>query len=184
MFVVLHSHYWQPAAAIVPIMTAILRLDSSGATFTSSHSKLVQLCLQTHEFTSALSVLDKDISFIPSTSENKDDPPVNPLSPFPCSNHDSSSGYITFASGISDRLKYEDYLLYHLYGAMIYIALKDWERALLFLEIVIASPTARDNSGGTSKIQVEAYKKWVLVGLLQKGHVSASPSDMKRKICV
>lgn len=51
---------------------------------------------------------------------------------------------------------------------MIYIGLRDWERALLFLEIVIASPTINT----TSIIQVEAYKKWVLVSLLLKGHVS------------
>ena len=56
---------------------------------------------------------------------------------------------------------------------MIYIALKDWERALVFLETVIASPVARDNTGGTSRIQVEAYKKWILVGLVHKGQVSA-----------
>lgn len=51
---------------------------------------------------------------------------------------------------------------------MIYIGLRDWERALLFLEIVIASPTINT----TSVIQVEAYKKWVLVSLLLKGRVS------------
>lgn len=51
---------------------------------------------------------------------------------------------------------------------MIYIGLRDWERALLFLEIVIASP----NINTTSIIQVEAYKKWVLLSLLLKGHVS------------
>lgn len=54
---------------------------------------------------------------------------------------------------------------------MIYIGLKDWERALLFLEIVIISPATLT----TSMIQVEAYKKWVLVSLLLKGQVSALP---------
>ena len=50
---------------------------------------------------------------------------------------------------------------------MCYIGLKDWERALLFLEIVLVSPT----SNTASKIQVEAYKKWVLVSLLYRGKV-------------
>lgn len=56
---------------------------------------------------------------------------------------------------------------------MIYMALKDWERALFFLEVVIAAPgiSSRDG-GGASKIQVEAYKKWVLIGLIHQGHVS------------
>ena len=50
------------------------------------------------------------------------------------------------------------------------MAFKDWERALLFLEIVMVSPTANT----ASKIQVEAYKKWVLVSLLHRGKVSIS----------
>ena len=51
---------------------------------------------------------------------------------------------------------------------MIYMGLKKWKRALLFLEIVIMSPVVNN----VSKIQVDAYKKWVLVSLLYKGHVS------------
>lgn len=51
---------------------------------------------------------------------------------------------------------------------MIYMGLKKWKRALLFLEIVIMSPVVSN----VSKIQVDAYKKWVLVSLLYKGHVS------------
>ena len=48
------------------------------------------------------------------------------------------------------------------------MALKNWERALQFLEIVIMSPA----NNTASLIQVEAYKKRVLVGLLYKGRVS------------
>ena len=51
---------------------------------------------------------------------------------------------------------------------MIYMGLKDWKRALGFLESVIISPVAHN----ASKIQVEAYKKYVLVNLLQNGRVS------------
>lgn len=51
---------------------------------------------------------------------------------------------------------------------MIYMGLKKWKRALHFLEIVIVSPVVNN----VSKIQVDAYKKWVLVSLLYKGHVS------------
>ena len=167
---VCHADSCQLNAAVIPIRTAILRIDPSGATFTSSHLLLTNLCLQEHAFASALPVLDRDISFIPIIYQKKDEPPVNSLSPLPCSSHDSSSAYVTVASGISDRLKSEDYLIYFLHGALIYIALKDWERALFFLEVVISSPS----SGPTSKIQVEAYKKWLLVGLLHKGRVSTN----------
>ena len=50
---------------------------------------------------------------------------------------------------------------------MIYMGLQNWERALLFLEIVVVAP----QSNATSMIMVEAYKKWLLVGLLFKGEV-------------
>lgn len=51
---------------------------------------------------------------------------------------------------------------------MCYMGLKEWKRALLYLELVIISPVMNH----ASRIQVEAYKKYVLVGLLHTGHVS------------
>ena len=84
------------------------------------------------------------------------------------SRHDTSSTFITPESGLSAKLEYRDHLMYFLYGAMILMALKKWKRALLSLEIVIMSPVINN----ISKIQVDAYKKWVLVSLLYKGHVS------------
>lgn len=48
------------------------------------------------------------------------------------------------------------------------MALKEWRKAGHFLGIVIAIPTV----GSISMIMVEAYKKWLLVGLLEKGKVS------------
>ena len=90
------------------------------------------------------------------------------MSPHLSSHHDSSSTYITPESGLSAKLEYRDHLIYFLYGAMIFMGLKKWKRALFFLEIVIMSPVVNN----ISKIQVDAYKKWVLVSLLYKGHVS------------
>lgn len=54
---------------------------------------------------------------------------------------------------------------------MVYMALKEWHRAILFLEIVLTAP-AKSNS---SRIQVEAYKKWVLANLLARGEVVSHP---------
>ncbi len=51
---------------------------------------------------------------------------------------------------------------------MLYMGSKKWERAQLFLELVLVSPAINT----ASMIQVEAYKKWILVNLLLKGHVS------------
>ena len=55
------------------------------------------------------------------------------------------------------------------------MALKRWDRALQFLEIVIMSPAHNT----ASMIQVEAYKKRVLVGLLHKGRVSNTVEQAK-----
>ncbi len=74
---------------------------------------------------------------------------------------------ITIHSGLSAKLTHVDHLCYHLYGAMIYIGLKQWERALEFLSYVIAAPTV----GHISKIQLEAYQKWFLVNLIHRGMV-------------
>lgn len=100
--------------------------------------------------------------------------------PYLSSRHESSSTYITPESGLSAKLEYRDHLIYFLYGAMILMALKKWKRALVYLEIVIMSPVAVS----ISKIQVDAYKKWVLVSLLYKGHVSdeCRPKDMTRAL--
>ena len=94
--------------------------------------------------------------------------------PYLSSLHDFSSTFITPDSGLSAKLEYREHLTYFLYGAMIFMALKKWKRALLFLEIVIMSPIVNN----ISKIQVDAYKKWVLVSLLYKGHVSFA-SDLE-----
>lgn len=139
----------------------MLRLDPSTSCFTSTHLLFVRLCLHTKSFRAALPILDNDIFQFPTIDI------VSRSLPLPCAHHESSSTFITTASGLSHNLQYQDHLTYFLYGAMLYLGLKQWERALLFLEIVIVSPA----SNTASMIQVEAYKKWVLVGLLLKGRV-------------
>lgn len=47
------------------------------------------------------------------------------------------------------------------------MALREWTRAILFLEIVLTAPT----KSNASQIQVEAYKKWILASLLARGEV-------------
>ena len=151
--------------AIQAICTAMLRLDSTTSTFTSNHLMLVRLCLQAKAYHLAIPVLDNNIYHFPAQTFEKDFLGTEQL--LVCSRHETSSGYITIGSGISEKLSYRDHLQYHLYGAMVYLAIKNWERALEFLEIVIISPAANV----ASMIQVEAYKKRVLVGLLQHGKV-------------
>ena len=157
--------YEQPSIAIRPIKSAILRLDPSGACFTSTHLTLVKLCLETREFEAARAVLDNDIFTFPASSDKV---AYNVLHPYPGSTHASSSTFITYSSGLTDRLLYKDHLQYFLLGGMIYTGLQDWDRALHFYEIAVMAPV----SNGPSMIQVEAYRKRILVGIIAKGCVS------------
>jgi COP9 signalosome complex subunit 3 len=50
---------------------------------------------------------------------------------------------------------------------MVYVAVKNFERALYFFEIAITTPAMT-----VSHIMLEAYKKYILVSLLINGKVS------------
>lgn len=56
---------------------------------------------------------------------------------------------------------------------MIYIGLRNWERARVCLENAITYPVRGDSQ--ISRIMVEAYKKWILVGLLIEGKMPTLP---------
>lgn len=43
------------------------------------------------------------------------------------------------------------------------MALRKWRKALHFLSMVVCSPVVNS----VSMVMVEAYKKWILVGLLE-----------------
>jgi len=152
----------QPLLGAKLIRDAMLRLDPSATVFTSTHLLLVKLCLQAKAYSYALPVLNKHICHLPtfpgqSSSESS----------ILCADG-SSVSFMTDISGFSSKLSYRDYLRYFLYGGMVYMALKKWHSALHFLGVVVSMPI----SSSVSLIMVEAYKKWVLVGLLEKGKVS------------
>lgn len=153
----------KPLLAIRPIREAMLRLDPPCTTFTSTHLLLVRLCLHARAYVSALPVLDKHVCHFPALTGRAS----SQSSSLPCSKRKSSL-FITESSGLSSKLSYKDYLQYFLYGGMVYMALKEWRKASHFLGIVISTPTL----GSISMIMVEAYKKWILVGLIQDGKVS------------
>lgn len=68
-------------------------------------------------------------------------------------------------SGCNFDAKY--YLLYYYYGGMIYLAVRNLDRALYFFEVAITTPAR-----AFSHIMLEAYKKYILVSLLLNGKVS------------
>jgi COP9 signalosome complex subunit 3 len=154
----------KPLLATRPVREAMLRLDPSCAVFTSTHLLFVQLCLRARAYACALPVLDKHVRHFPALSSRASSKSSSAL----CAGHESSLSFITDSSGLSSKLTYKDYLRYFLYGGMIYMALKEWRKAFHFLSVVISVPTV----GSISMVMVEAYKKWVLVGLLANGKVS------------
>ncbi|KAK9465305.1 hypothetical protein V1512DRAFT_266414 [Lipomyces arxii] len=61
-------------------------------------------------------------------------------------------------------LTYHDHLLFHYYGAIVFIYTKQYERAFNYLATVLCAP-----GQATSMIQIEAYKKTVLIQLILTG---------------
>lgn len=142
----------------------MLRLDPTGATFTSTHVILTRLCLLARAYSLSLPVLDKDVFFFPTHTDHTF---LQRSEPIPCASHEISANYITVSSGLTRSFGHREYLKYFLYGGMIYGALKEWGKALHFLTIAISAPSVNT----VSLIMVEAYKKWVLFQLLDKGDV-------------
>lgn len=144
---------------------AMLRLDPSCGTLTSSHLDLVNLCLETSNYGDAVPVLDRDIHSLPTKSHQPDT--------FLFSSHTLSNSFLTVESQLTNRLDRNNVMEYYLKGAMIYSGCRHWEQARYFLEHIISTPTAA--SGAASATMVEAYKKWILVGLMSQGRVGSVP---------
>ncbi|KAJ5988283.1 hypothetical protein N7481_003493 [Penicillium waksmanii] len=158
----------KPFLATQLIKDAMLRLDPSCAVFTSTHLLLVRLCLHAKAYACILPVLNKHICHFPGSTERF----PHKSSPVLCADHESSLAFITNSSGLSAPLSSRDLSRYFLYGGMVYLALKKWSEASHFLELAMSVPT----TGPVSMIMVEAYKKWVLVGLLETGKLRPPPT--------
>lgn len=91
---------------------------------------------------------------------------------YPCSRNLSGPSYITPESGLTEKLKYQDVLEYFLLTGTVYIALREWEKALDSLENAVTYPV-KDNA--VSKMMVDAYKKWTLVNVLLNGKAGSLP---------
>ncbi|KAL1866925.1 hypothetical protein Plec18167_008857 [Paecilomyces lecythidis] len=162
----------KPILATVPVRDAILRLDPSGSMFTSNHILLSRLCLRGKVYAAACPLIDRDICHFPAPSHLAIKRGHQQSSSSELQDQGSLASYITYASGLTAKITYRDYLQYFLYSSMIYIGLKKWKRALHFLNLVVSAPSV----GTVSMIMVEAYKKWVIVSLLEKGSAASLPS--------
>ncbi|KAF7860320.1 hypothetical protein EAF04_008447 [Stromatinia cepivora] len=159
------SQQHQPGAAIPPIREALLRIDPSGSVLTSNHLFLVRLALETRYFTAITELIDKPVLYIPAKE------PVS-YTKFLCEVDLPAQSYITIKSGFTSKLKPLEVLEYFYYSGSVYIGLHKWDAALEMLENAITYPV---NEGGVSLVMVEAYKKWLLVGILQYGTVLQLP---------
>eukprot|EP00039_Didymoeca_costata_P024555 m.10643 g.10643 ORF g.10643 m.10643 type:complete len:431 (-) comp4300_c0_seq1:304-1596(-) len=71
----------------------------------------------------------------------------------------------------------ESLLLWGYYGGIVYIALSDFDRALQFFSIVLTAPAET-----VSAIMFEAFKKYTLLCLLQKGEFINLPQYSSQRI--
>ena len=162
--------------AIVLLHNTILRLDPTSSTLSSTHYYFIRLCLYARAYEEAADILNRSIYHIPASLDKAS---TGRTYQYLCS-AESSAAYLTPGTGLTEKFSCRTYLEYYLYGGMVFIALKEWETALFFLEVCLASPS----SNTASIVQVEAYKRFVLVGLLHNNRIpkapkTANPSAMK-----
>ncbi|KAH6562688.1 hypothetical protein BASA50_003013 [Batrachochytrium salamandrivorans] len=74
-------------------------------------------------------------------------------------------------------IRVQDFLLYHYYGGLAYIGNKDFVAALQFFEICLCTP-----SNAPSAIQIEAFKRHVLVSLLLNGAALPLPKSVAHTV--
>lgn len=130
----------QPLKGIQLLKKAISKLQLYDTQLTSIHADLCHLSLLAKCFKEALTILDIDITGMCQESTQ---------------NHPFDAKY---------------YLLYYYYGGMIYLAVRNLERALYFFEVCITTP-----AHAVSHIMLEAYKKYILVSLLSYGKIQMIP---------
>jgi COP9 signalosome complex subunit 3 len=134
---------------------------------TSIHYHFIRLCLYAKAYEEAANILDRPIYHIPTSLDKAS---AARSYQYLCS-AETSSAYLTPGTGLTEKFNHRTYLEYFLYAGVVYIALKRWEPALAALEICLAAPS----SNTASMIQIEAYKKFILVGLLFNGKLPKAP---------
>lgn len=158
-----------PGLAIAPMRSAMVRLDATTGTFTTTHVDFIRLCLEARSYAAAEPILDNYIHSLPSHI------PVATREGFeysvPCADVARSGEYIHRLSGHSDKVTFTDLQEYYILGAMAYLGLRQFTKAQHFLEHVLVMPSANVANG----LMLEAYKKWVLLNCLVSGEAQSIP---------
>jgi COP9 signalosome complex subunit 3 len=144
----------------------MMRLDPTTGTFTLTHLDFIRLCMETRSYQAALPILDNYIHSLPSTIPNI----VRESLEYsvPAADHANSGEYIHMRSGHTEKIGVQHVQEYYVLGAMAYIGLREYKKAMQFLEHVLVVPSNNTANG----LMFEAYKKWILVSCLVEGSVS------------
>lgn len=132
---------------------------------TSTHLPLARFAYEKGFIEPALRVLDRDILFFPGMSGQKE-------ARYLCDESLAPPSYISVDTGLTDAVQNTTVLEYNLVSGLCYTARKDWAKAQRAFERVLTHPT-RDK--GLSQIMTDAYKRWLLVGLLKDGREPELP---------
>ena len=132
---------------------------------TSAHMALVKVALDTRSYALVAPLIAKSITYLPGSTSQ-------PKPKYLCDMSLSPAQYITASSSHSQKLKYQEILEFFYYSGMVFTGLSNWEYALQYFEMAVTYP-AKESS--LSKIMVESYKKWVLVGILHEGRLPTLP---------
>ncbi|KEF62793.1 uncharacterized protein A1O9_00766 [Exophiala aquamarina CBS 119918] len=156
--------------AIQLLHHVILRLDSTSSILTSTHRTFIRLCLLAQAYAEAVDILDRPVYHIPTILDNRSKNCI-------CSGTDQNSTYLNPATGLTQPITSRIFLEYYLLGALSYLGARRYKDALFFLEVVLSAPTIPNVA---SMLQIEAYRKWALVGLIQNGSTPESPKNVSQ----
>lgn len=163
---VAEGNLFTPAISVEAVANALLRLDPTGSMFTSTHLALVKIAYHTGWIEPALKVLDCDTTFFPGMVGPKD-------TRYLCDSSLHPSTFISVDTYLTDSVKSSTILEYYHLSANCYMTQQNWTKAHRALEHVITYPS---KDKGVAKIMDEAYKRWLLVGLLKDGKEPTLPS--------
>lgn len=153
------SKTFPPSIAVELLATALLRIDLTGSILTSHHLPLVKQAYYSENIEQVLPLVRKSIVFYPGMRGQTETRPL-------CDLRLPSSAYISIESGLTARVTSAEVMEYDLVCGLIHLANQDWASASAAFERVCTFPT-RDF--GCSNIMVQAYNRWILVGLLLVG---------------
>jgi COP9 signalosome complex subunit 3 len=157
----------QGARTVGPMARAIFKMDPLGSTLTHHHLNLAKLA-NTYRSPSEITEVILSSPFFIAVKPGSTKPSPKPK----CSFDQHPSEVITVSNGFSRPLNTVDILQYHYLCGVHLIALGEWRTALHALETVMGFPT---KDGANSIFQEDAYKKWLLVNILEHGKYPPFP---------